>query len=79
MTHRSGYSYYGNPQFFTSTIKYDNLDDFVTDVSKHPVEFEPGSSYLYGINQAILGKVVEVVTFSFCLFRNFNVNKPPIQ
>ncbi len=62
MTHRSGYTYYGNPLNFTSTIKYENLDDFVTDVSKHPVEFEPGSSYLYGINQAILGKVVEVVT-----------------
>ena len=62
MTHRSGYTYYGNPLNFTSTIKYENLDDFVTDVSKHPVEFEPGSSYLYGINQAMLGKVVEVVT-----------------
>ena len=62
MTHRSGYAYYGNPHNFTSTVKYDNLDDFVTDVSKHPVEFEPGSNFLYGINQAILGKVVEVVT-----------------
>jgi CubicO group peptidase (beta-lactamase class C family) len=62
MTHRSGYTYYGNPHNFTSTVKYDNLDDFVTDVSKHPVEFEPGSNYLYGINQAILGKVIEVVT-----------------
>ena len=62
MTHRSGYTYYGNPYNFTSTIKYDNLNDFVNDVSKHPVEFEPGSDYLYGINQAILGKIVEVVT-----------------
>ena len=62
MTHRSGYTYYGNPHNFTSTIKYDNLNDFVNDVSKHPVEFEPGSDYLYGINQAILGKIVEVVT-----------------
>ena len=62
MTHRSGYTYYGNPHNFTSTVKYDNLDDFITDVSKHPVEFEPGSNYLYGINQAILGKVIEVVT-----------------
>ena len=61
MTHRSGYTYYGNPHNFTSTIKYDNLNDFVNDVSKHPVEFEPGSDYLYGINQAILGKIVEVV------------------
>ena len=62
MTHRSGYGYYGNPQFFTSTVKYDNLEDFVSDVAAHPVEFEPGSKYLYGINMAILGRVVEVVT-----------------
>jgi CubicO group peptidase (beta-lactamase class C family) len=62
MTHRSGYSYYDNPQFFTSTLKYDNLKDFASDVANHPVEFEPGTNYLYGINMAILGRVVEVVT-----------------
>ena len=62
MTHRSGYGYYGNPEFFTSTLKYDNLKDFASDVANHPVEFEPGSDYLYGINMAILGRVVEVVT-----------------
>jgi CubicO group peptidase (beta-lactamase class C family) len=62
MTHRSGYSYYDNPQFFTSTLKYDNLKDFASDVANHPVEFEPGSNYLYGINMAILGRVVEVVS-----------------
>jgi len=62
MTHRSGYSYYDNPEFFTSTLKYDNLKDFASDVANHPVEFEPGTNYLYGINMAILGRVVEVVT-----------------
>ena len=62
LTHRSGYGYYGNPQFFTSTLKYDNLADFSKDVASHPVEFEPGSDYLYGINMAILGRIVEVVT-----------------
>lgn len=62
MTHRSGYGYYGNPQWFTSTVKYNNLIDFVNDVAKHPVEFEPGSDYLYGLNMAILGRVIEVVT-----------------
>jgi len=61
MTHRSGYGYYGNPEFFTSTLKYDNLKDFATDVANHPVAFEPGSDYLYGIGMAILGRVVEVV------------------
>ncbi|MDA1288807.1 MAG: serine hydrolase [Bacteroidetes bacterium] len=62
LTHRSGYGYYGNPQYFTSTIKYDNLEDFSKDVANHPVEFEPGSDYLYGINMAILGRIIEVVT-----------------
>jgi CubicO group peptidase (beta-lactamase class C family) len=62
LTHRSGYGYYGKPQYFTSTIKYDNLEDFSKDVANHPVEFEPGSDYLYGINMAILGRIIEVVT-----------------
>ena len=62
MTHRSGYGYYGNPHWFTSTVKYNNLVDFVNDVAKHPVEFEPGSDYLYGLNMAILGRVIEVVS-----------------
>ena len=62
LTHRSGYSYYGNPEFFTSTIKYDNLNDFISDVADYPVEFEPGSDYIYGISQAILGRLVEVVS-----------------
>jgi len=62
LTHRSGYGYYGNPQFFTSTIKYNNLDDFSKDVAKHPLDFEPGSDYLYGINMAILGRIIEVIT-----------------
>jgi CubicO group peptidase (beta-lactamase class C family) len=62
MTHRSGYTYYGNPEFFTSTLKYDNLKAFASDVAKHPVAFEPGSKYAYGINMAILGRIVEVVS-----------------
>ena len=79
MTHRSGYTYYGNPHNFTSTIKYDNLNDFVNDVSKHPVEFEPGSDYLYGINQAILGKIVEVVTGnSFYQYLKESICRKPV-
>ena len=62
LTHRSGYAYYDKSEFFTSTIKYDNLKDFATDVANHPVEFEPGSDYLYGLSMAILGRIVEVVT-----------------
>ena len=46
---------------FINHEKYDNLKDFVEDVSKEPLEYEPGSMYVYGINQAILGRIVEVV------------------
>jgi CubicO group peptidase (beta-lactamase class C family) len=62
MSHRSGYTYYGNPGLFINTLKYDNLKDFASDVAKHPVEFEPGSKYVYGINMALLGRIVEVVS-----------------
>jgi CubicO group peptidase (beta-lactamase class C family) len=62
MTHRSGYTYYGHPRLFINTLKYDNLKDFASDVAKHPVEFEPGLKYEYGINMAILGRVAEVVS-----------------
>ena len=46
----------------TSTIKYDNLNDFSNDLSKVVLEFEPGEKYYYGVNQALLGRVVEVVS-----------------
>ena len=72
MTHRSGYKYYNWKIYrlqpgeamgrFINHEKYDNLKDFVEDVSKEPLEYEPGSMYVYGINQAILGRIVEVVT-----------------
>lgn len=77
MTHRSGYKYYGRefllergsglgeatyegPQ--PNQIKYNNLDKFVKDVAAQPLEFEPGTQYLYGVNQAILGRIIEVVS-----------------
>jgi len=65
MSHRSGFGYYSNPGYgygFTNTIKYNNLEEFISDVAKVTLEFEPGSDYLYGINQAILGRIIEVVT-----------------
>jgi len=64
MTHRSGYSYRSVPDHTGtfSTIKYKNLEEFVDDVAKVPLAFEPGEKYLYGLNQAILGRVVEVIT-----------------
>ena len=64
MTHRAGYTYRPDPSHFatTSTLRYQNLKDFVEDVATIPLFFEPGENYMYGISQAILGRIVEVVT-----------------
>ena len=90
LTHRSGYTYYsdvyGENKFisppsplnkFTSSYYFDNLDDFSKAVANHPLEFEPGSHYLYGINQAILGRLVEVLSgMSFYDFLKENLFDP---
>ena len=65
LTHRSGFGYYSHQGYgygLTSTIKYNNLKDFSRDLSKVVLEFEPGEKYYYGVNQALLGRVVEVVS-----------------
>ncbi len=64
MTHRSGLGYHIDPSHFGmfSTIKYQDLKTFVEDVATLTLAFEPGEQYLYGINQAILGRIVEVIT-----------------
>ncbi len=76
LTHRSGYRY-DNEKYSWWDYSYDDLDEFVKDVASHPVEFEPGTQYLYGINQAILGRVAEVVTGkNFYQFLNENIFTP---
>ena len=66
MTHRSGYDYYrytslpDYEQPHPIQSRFEDLAHYVEVVAEYPVEFEPGSNYLYGINQAILGRLVEV-------------------
>jgi CubicO group peptidase (beta-lactamase class C family) len=62
LSHRSGYSYYIGSHQLPSTKKHDNLEDFVDAVAELPLEFEPGTQYQYGLNQALLGCVVESIT-----------------
>lgn len=68
MTHRSGFKYYNMVSEFPNGgaygywTKFKDLQTFVDTVAKYPLEFEPGSRYLYGINQAILGRIVEVIS-----------------
>ena len=65
LTHRSGLGYYSYPGYgygYTNSIKYDNLEEFTNDLSEVVLKFEPGLKYFYGINQAVLGRVIEVVS-----------------
>jgi len=75
LTHRAGFGYYtdvyGENSFigrpsplnkYMNTYVYKNLDEFSKAVSKQALEFEPGSHYFYGLNQDILGRVIEVIT-----------------
>lgn len=75
LTHRSGYTYYANSganwvstlhtdlyPAYTNTARFDNLDDYSKAVAKIPLDFEPGLMYTYGLNQAILGRLIEVIS-----------------
>jgi len=75
LTHRSGFGYYSDvyginnfisdpsPLFkYMNTYFYDDLNEFSLAVSKEILEFEPGKHYYYGLNQDILGRVIEVIT-----------------
>ena len=60
LTHRSGFVYYDD--FMIDAIRADNLDELMENVREQPLEFEPGENYRYGLNQDILGKVVEAAS-----------------
>ena len=65
LTHRSGVGYnqlLGDFHSAEFRDPFSNLDEFVKHVASHPLEFEPGTQYLYGLNQAILGRLVEVLS-----------------
>ena len=70
MTHRSGYSYYpsvpGIPprhdQPQQSQTKFKDLQEFCEVAAAYPLDFDPGTDFRYGINQAILGRLVEVLS-----------------
>ena len=43
-------------------IRANSLADLMEDIVEYPLEFEPGERYLYGLNQDVLGRVVEVAS-----------------
>jgi CubicO group peptidase (beta-lactamase class C family) len=62
LTHQSGYAYYEPGKGPNILDAYDNLEQFTRALAAHPLEFEPGTKYVYGLNQAILGRLVEVLS-----------------
>ncbi len=82
MTHRSGFGYYHKIPESTGRkygywTQFNDLESFVETASKYPLEFEPGTKYLYGINQAILGHLIEVLSgMSFEQFLKKNIFYP---
>ncbi|MFL2591637.1 MAG: serine hydrolase domain-containing protein [Flavobacteriaceae bacterium] len=60
MSHRSGFCTPEN--FYVNAVKADNLEELMEIISKHPLQYEPGTKYLYGVNQSILGRVIEIAT-----------------
>ena len=68
MTHRSGYPYYdfmvppSHLSVHPNQTRFQNLQEYVELAAKEPLAFEPGTQYAYGINQAILGRLVEVLS-----------------
>lgn len=80
LTHKSGISYH--PQeidgkfYLINDREYKDLEDFVKKTGEYPLLFEPGTQYLYGLNTAVLGRLVEVISgqeyYSFLKERLFD-------
>ena len=69
MTHRSGYGYYvwdGVPAEHAepeaNQTRFRDLQEFCEVAARYPLAFDPGSDFLYGNNQGILGRLVEVLS-----------------
>lgn len=60
MSHRSGFCTPEN--FYVDAVKAENLEQLMEIISKQPLQYEPGTKYLYGVNQSILGRVIEVAS-----------------
>ena len=66
LAHQTGWGYYpseiAGKFILISDLAYKDLEDFSRSMASVPLEFEPGTRYLYGINTSILGRLIEVVS-----------------
>ena len=66
LSHQSGWGYYprniDGHNTLLSDLWYKDLEDFSRSMASIPLEFEPGTRYLYGVNTSIVGRLIEVVS-----------------
>ena len=66
LAQQSGWGYYSSvvngKLTLTTDLIYEDLEGFSKAMATIPLEFEPGTRYLYGINTSILGRLIEVVS-----------------
>jgi CubicO group peptidase (beta-lactamase class C family) len=69
LTHKSGWSYYpgmSDGKFYLVTdTAFTDLEDFSMKMAEKPLLFEPGTKYEYGLNTALLGRLIDVVSGQF--------------
>ena len=84
MTHRSGYGYYAwdglpveNDQPEANQTRFRDLQEFCEVAARYPLAFDPGTDFMYGNSQGILGRLVEVVSgVSFYDYLKTEIFKP---
>lgn len=66
LAQQSGWGYYSSvvngKLTLTTDLIYEDLEGFSKAMATIPLEFEPGTRYLYGINTSILGRLIEVIS-----------------
>jgi len=69
MTHRSGYGYYAwdglpaeHSQPEANQTRFRDLQEFCEVAARYPLEFDPGTDFMYGNSQGILGRLAEVLS-----------------
>ncbi|MFD2101486.1 serine hydrolase domain-containing protein [Flagellimonas iocasae] len=66
LAHQTGWGYYprniDGQHVLLSDLWYQDLEDFSKSMASIPLQFEPGTRYLYGINTSILGRLIEVIS-----------------
>ena len=66
LAHQSGWGYYAKEVdgklTLTTDLIYEDTEGFSKSMATIPLQFEPGTRYMYGINTSILGRIIEVIS-----------------